>query len=202
MNTKTCILVTAIAGLASSAVAQESFSLSIVGMPTTVDLSGGSASFEFDVVGDASVGTHMLGGSFAIETNSNWVLDMSWSSASWDAFPTDGGDAGNGNYNQVIFGQLVIPGVPPFDVPAAGSELGSVIGTFSVTLYEINSGRIDFNIIEQSPFSLEVLDIDTGETYQSSSDTLTLNGASIIVPAPAGLALLGVSGLICGRRRR
>ena len=199
---KTCMMIVGVAGLASAASAQNTFSLSLFTAAPTVDTTGGEVTFDIDVVGDASIGTHMLGGAFALQSNSDLVVDMSWASASWDSFPTDGGYAGNGNYNQVIFGQLVIPGVPPFDVPAAGSELGSLIGTYSVTLAANAMGIIDFSLVPQDPFSLEVLDVDSGLLYRSSDGELVLEGVTIITPAPSALALLGVSGLVCARRRR
>ena len=194
--------IAAIAGLAAAASAQD-FSLSIVGAPMTVDTTGGSATFSFDVIGDSSFGTHMLGGSFAVQSDSALITSMSWASAEWDGFPTDGGYAGNGNYNAVIFGQLVIPGLPPFDVPAAGSELGSAIGTFTVEVAADSMGVIDFSLLAQTPFSLEVLDNAAGTTANSAQGTLSLNGASVnVIPAPSAMALLGLGGIVAGRRRR
>jgi len=201
-STLTIAAIALIAGTAAFASGQE-FSLSIVGLPLTVDTTSGPRTITFDVIGDASVGTHMLGGSFAVESNSGFITDMSWDSAAWDQFPTDGGYAGNGNYDQVIFGQLVIPGVPPFDVPGPGSELGGVIGTFSVTIGHFTCGTIDFNLVAQDPFTLEVVDVNTGKFYRSSDGNLALNGASIFVlPTPSTLAVAGLAAVITVRRRR
>ena len=198
---KNTLALAVVAGLATVASAQD-FSLSIVDAPIQVD-STVNTTFTFDVIGDASVGTHILGGSFAVESNSGLVTNMSWDPADWSQFDTDNGYAGNGNYNQVIFGQLVIVGVPPFDVPGPGSELGGVIGTFTVDIAANSAGTIDFSLLAQSPFSLEVVDVNTGETAQSVDGNLSLNGASInVVPAPSAMALLGLGGLVAGRRRR
>lgn len=194
---KNAVFVLAIAGLALTSSAQE-FSLSISGAPASF---GSTGTFTFDIIGDASVGTHMLGGSFALETNNPQISNIVWTPASWSAFNTDGGFAGNGNYNPVIFGQLVIPGVPPFDVPAPGSELGSVIGSFQITL-SFFIGIIELNLVAQSPFTLEVFDVSTGETFQSSPDNLTLNGATVFTPSPSTLGLFGMGGLVAARRRR
>ena len=198
---KNALTLIAIAGIASAASAQN-FSLSIVDAPTTV---AEGAVFSFDVIGDSDIGTHMLGGSFSMTSGSALISSMTWTPASWSAFNTDGGYAGNGDYNAVVFGQLVIAGVPPFDVPAAGSELGGVIGTFQVTLAATGSGLIDFALVGESPFSLESIDPTTGAGANSSQGTLTLNGASVqvgTVPAPSALALLGLGGIAAGRRRR
>jgi len=196
-NTLTLI---AIAGIASAASAQN-YSLSISGAPATV---AEGAVFSFDVIGDSDVGTHMLGGSFSMTSGSALIADMSWTPAAWSSFNTDGMYAGNGDYNAVVFGQLIIPGVPPFDQPAPGSELGGVIGTFQVTL-GAGSGVIDFALVGESPFSLETIDPTNGAGGNSSQGQLALNGASIqvgTVPAPSALALLGLGGIAAGRRRR
>jgi hypothetical protein len=122
---------------------------------------------------------------------------MTWSPAAWSAFNTDGGYAGNGNYNAVIFGQLVIPGIFP---PAAGSELGSAIGSFTVTVDGM--GVLNLDMTAGSPFSLEVVDANTGATANDAG-TVSLGGATInVVPAPSAMALLGLGGLVAGRRRR
>ncbi|MFG0244738.1 MAG: hypothetical protein ACF8MF_01635 [Phycisphaerales bacterium JB052] len=195
------VICAACAGMASVAAAQD-FSLLLVPTQATIECVEGST-FTLSVFGDASVGTHMLGGSFALDSNSASIASMTWTPASWSSFNTDNGYAGNGNYNQIIFGQLVIPGVPPFDVPAAGSELGGVIGSFQVTLGIPQPELLQFQLVEQSPFSLEVIDINTGETHRSSDGNLMLGSTSILIcPAPSTCALLGFTGLFGARRRR
>jgi hypothetical protein len=193
------IAIAAIAGFAAAASAQSSFSLSIVGAPMTVDTTMGAATFTVDVTGDSDFGTHILGGGFALSTGSSAnVTAMSWANAAWSAFNTDGGYDGAGNYNNVIFGQLVIPGIFP---PAAGSELGSVIGSFQITVE--GAGVLDLSLVAAAPFALEAVDSVSGATANSSNGSLTLGGASVnLVPAPSAMALLGLGGLAAGRRRR
>ena len=200
---KSSIALVAVAGFAAAASAQN-FSLSISGAPATVDATAG-ATITVDIIGDSDFGTHMLGGAFTMTSGSAMVDNMTWSAASWSSFNTDGGYAGGGDYGQVIFGQLVIPGVPPFDQPAPGSELGSAIGSFQIQIAAGSNGQLDLSLSAGSPFSLEVLDLATGATMQSSAGQLALNGASINVtsiPAPSAMALLGLGGLVAGRRRR
>ncbi|MAO24033.1 MAG: hypothetical protein CMJ25_25060 [Phycisphaerae bacterium] len=200
MNMSTIVCAT-FAGLASVAGAQD-FSLVLLPAVSTIECVEGST-FSIDVIGDASVGTHMLGGSFTLDTNSASIASMTWTPASWSSFNTDNGYAGNGNYNSVIFGQLVIPGVPPFDVPAAGSELGGLIGSFQVTLGVPQPELLQFQLVEQSPFSLEVVDINTGETHRSSDGNLMLGSASLLIcPAPSSCALFGFTVLFGARRRQ
>lgn len=194
---KVVILAAAIAGLASNASAQN-FSLSLVPSATSP---APSSSFTISVFGDADVGTHLLGGAFSIESNGECVQSMQWTPAAWSAFNTDGGYAGSGDYNTVIFGQLVIPGIFP---PAPGSENGSLIGSFLVQLDPgIGDFSITFNLVAGSPFTLETVNAVTGDTYQSSSGNLTLGSATVsVIPAPGVLSLLGLSGLAASRRRR
>lgn len=199
---KYAIATVTLAGFTIAAGAQD-FSLSIVAAGDPFS----GTTMTLDVIGDASVGTHMLGGGFALSIfeNNSLINNITWQAASWSQFNTDGGyDAGSGDYNQVIFGQLVIPGVPPFDVPAPGSEIGGLIGSFVVELdRELNLfDQLSFEFVAGSPFSLEVIDINAGQTFQSSQGNLAFNGFYINIPAPSSLALLGLGGLAASRRRR
>lgn len=195
---RSTVLCLAFAGLATGAMAQD-FSLSIVG-PTLV---AEGAVFTLDIIGNSSFGTHLAGGAFSLVTNSDIIDNITWTPAGWSAFNEDNGYAGNGNYNQVVFGQLLLP-FPGLDTPGVGSELGGAIGSFQITLAE-NSGdcAIDFALVAGSPFTLEAINIATFESMQDIDGTLTLNGLFIPgIPAPSSIALLGLGGLAVGRRRR
>ncbi|MEX0876862.1 MAG: hypothetical protein WD114_05335 [Phycisphaerales bacterium] len=201
---KKAITVCMLAGIATAASAQD-FSLSIIPAQATLDFSMGPVTFTIDVVGDASVGTHLLGGSYGLDTGmSGYVTDIVWIPPSWSSFNTDNGYSGDGNHNQVIFGQLVVPGVPPFDIPAPGSELGGLVGSFQVTVDGTldNDLFLNLDLTAQMPFSLEVVDVDSGEYFRSSDGNLTLNGASIFIPTPSTLGMFGLAGLVAARRRR
>ncbi len=193
----TACIVLASAGLVSSVSAQN-FSLTLV-PGSTIIVPGGS--FTLTVYGDADVGTHMLGGAFSLVSDGSCISSMQWHNAAWSVFNTDGGFAGSGDYNEVIFGQLVLPPVFP---PAAGSELGSAIGSFTVQLDPgIGDFLITFDLVAGSPFTLETVDATTGDTYRSSDGNLTLGSASVgLLPTPSTLAPFGLIGLIASRRRR
>ena len=188
----------AVAGLATVATAG-SPSLTIVPSSTMVDTSGGAVTVTMTVFGDANFGSHMLGGAFGVAGSGDTGLvgDMSWAAAAWSQFNTDGGYAGNGSYNTVVFGQLVLP---PVFLPGAGSENGGAIGSF--TLVIDGAGTVDFQLTAGSPFSLEGVDAATGAT-QNDGGNISLGSASITaVPAPSAMALLGLGGIVAGRRRR
>jgi hypothetical protein len=192
------IALAAIAGLATAATAG-GFSLTLVPSATSVDTSGGAASVTVTVFGNAGVGTHMLGGAFGIDGSGDTgaVTGMSWAAADWSLFNTDGGYAGNADYNNVVFGQLVIP--PAFP-PAPGSDLGMAIGSFTIT--GEGTGLVNFALTAGSPFTLEVVDNNTGAT-QNDGGAISLASVDIsFVPAPSAMALLGLGGLVAGRRRR
>jgi len=188
----------AFAGTASTAFAGVP-SLTIVPSSTWYDVSSGSATITATVYGDAGFGTHILGGAFGLEwshTGSTVLSDISWTPAAWSVFNTDPGYAGGNSYNQIVFGQLVIPGIFP---PAPGSENGSAIGSFTITL--IRQNIVDFQLIAGSPFTIEGVDDVTGATASNGSN-LVLGGMRIGIPTPGALSMLGLSGLLVSRRRR
>lgn len=199
---KNAITLVALAGLVSVASAQD-FSITMVGDGAAIT---DFATITIDVFADASVGTHILGGGFLVDATTSGfeILDMSWTAASWSQFNTDDGHLGDGNYDQVIVGQLVIPNVPPFDVPAPGSQVGGLLGSFQIDIGQLTGfWSIDLDLVATAPFALEVIDIDTGTSFQSSNGNLSLNGFHAeFIPAPSSLALLGLGGLAFGRRRR
>lgn len=195
---KKAILCVTMAGLASGVIAQD-FSLSIIGPSEVTE----GAVFTIEVIGGASVGTHMLGGGFSLVTNSSLIENITWNPALWSGFNEDNeGYLGNGNYGQVVFGQLLLP-IPGFDIPAAGSELGSAIGSFQITMVQFGLGAINFDLVAGSPFTLESVDVNAGlETYQDTEGTLTLNGHMVYGPTPSSVGLLAFGGLAASRRRR
>ncbi len=190
------VVFASVAGLAT-VVSAQSFAISMIPSSTTV---GDGGSFNLSIYGDADVGTHLLGGAFSLTSDSALIDSITWTNAAWSQFNTDNGYAGNGNYNQVIFGQLVIP---VFFPPAPNSELGSLIGDFQINVVADGVGFVDFQLIAGSPFTLETVDEITGQTFQSSTGNLTLGSASMFVyPTPGVLSGFAVYALVGTRRRR
>ena len=196
---KNTVLLIALAGLTTAASAED-FSLSMEG-PSVVD---GSSVFTIDIIGDSTFGTHMLGGTFGIVNSGDQVVtDMTWT-PSWSYFNTDHGHAGGGNYNQVVFGQLILPHPPPLGGPAPGSELGSSVGSFQITVdTDMEFWEIELGFVTYEPFTLEIFDNNSWATMNDTQGNLILNDITIrSVPAPSALALLGFGGLAASRRRR
>ncbi len=209
---RSAVLFLAIAGLSSAAIAQTG-SLSIVGVGPgdTIDTTGGAAAFTISVYGDADFGTAIAGGGYSLLADANlWsgsVTDMSVAVPDWAALGfQDDGHAGDGNYNGVIFGQLIFPPFIPAD-PASMLANGPVlISTFTVTVAQGTAGVIDWTIGGGvGPFIMEIFTDDggTGSFTQLTEAELNLGGISVLIfPTPSSLALLGLGGLVAGRRRR
>ena len=135
---KHALPIIAIAGLSFQATAQEEFSITFGDITGTVAT---GAVLSVEVFGDSTFGTHMMGGGFGVSavTNNFEVLDMSWANAQWSAFNTDNGHNGGGNYESVIFGQIISGGLPGWDIPAPDSALGNPIGTFQIEVGQLGS---------------------------------------------------------------
>jgi hypothetical protein len=141
----------------------------------------------------------MFGGTFGIQSDSTSIIDMQWQPAIWSVFNEDGGYAGNGNYNHVIFGQLL----PDFFPLPDSSLLGNPIGSFQVTIAADQFGLAEMSIVPGDPFTLQTYDRVSGLLYESSNGNLTLNGTTLtIVPAPGAASLLAFAGVVVARRRR
>ncbi len=196
------IIAMTLAGIAVSVSGHE-FSLIVSATATDIGLSG--TYVELNVYGDASVGTHMVGGAFSLSSDSSSITSMRWVPADWSMFNSDGGYAGNGNYNEVVFGQLLIPNAPPFDMPAPGSDLGNLIGTFMVNFLDPGSdGIIDFQLLAGNQFTLEVIDEHIGEFYNDLGNDLELGSFRLYAtPSPSSVALIAIAGgiMTCKRRR-
>ena len=202
---KNTVLLIALAGLTTAAMAED-FSLSIAGAPTTIDATNG-ATITIDIIGDSTHGEFLIGGSFSLVSGSDMISGISWTRRNW-FFGGDDGYAGNGNFSEITFQQIIFQS-DPFHL----SGLGSAIGSFQIQIAAGSFGAIDLSLIAGTPYTLETAfgnnqQPPVGGAFDFMNDTepgnnLILNGASInIVPAPSSLALLGLGGLAASRRRR
>ena len=199
---KNVITLAAVAGIASAAAAQ-SGSLSIVPSVSTID-SQVSTSFTLSVYGDADFGTAIAGGEFALSaTGGGMVNGMTGAAAAWGAgFQNDRGHTGHGNHAGLVFGQLIFPPVLP---PHADSLLAGgpvLLGVMTVSIDADSAGTINWSTAAgQGSFVLEIYNDADGSFTQltaTNAGTASVN----VVPAPSAMALLGLGGLVAGRRRR
>lgn len=171
-----------------------------------------SGSFTVSVYGDADVGTHYRGGAFGLQVTSldgtGSVTDIAWDLTlgfPFFNFP-DLGYAGGGTYTGLAFGYLV----GPCDIfPCPPFELGERIGYFTIEVDPsvMSTYQIDLvagpDVDPTFPFSLETVDIPSGQAWNDSSGTLTLSGATVsIVPAPPVVWALTLSSLPLLKRTR
>ncbi|PCI10802.1 hypothetical protein COB72_02505 [bacterium] len=203
---KNTVTLIAFAGIASIATAQ-SGSFSIVPSALTVDSSGGASTITLAVYGDADFGTAISGGGFSLTANggAGIVSGMTAAVAPWGALGfMDLGDAGDGNYNGMIFGQLIFP---PFIPAAADSMLANgavLLGNFTVTIAADSAGVIDWSTAGGvGDFDMEIFTDDGAAGAFTQLSGVSAGSASVtVVPAPSALALLGLGGIAAGRRRR
>jgi MYXO-CTERM domain-containing protein len=201
---KTTLGLIAVAGLASAAVAGGP-SLSIVPSATMID-STTTTSFTLSVFADAA-GTAVAGGEFALNASGDGAIvsDMVGAAAAWGALgEQDNGYGGNGNYNGLIFGQLIFP---PFIPAADDSLLGAgpvLLGTVTVTIDANSAGVIDWSTAAGGgAFILEIFTDDGADGVFDQFTSVAHGSATVTVtPAPSAMALLGLGGLVAGRRRR
>lgn len=218
------VLLTAMAGLASVAAAQSgslmsthaalpqvgagvnSGSFSIVASTATVDWTV-DGNFTIDLYGDANFGTHIAGGTVSIGATQSpgFVQGMSGASVAWAAGgETDHGYDGNGGYAGLVFGQIIIPDFNLNPDPDSALANGPVLlASFQVQITS-GVGQVDWTTAAFGDnFGLEIYDEDSGEFTRLFDGDMNYGSASVqVVPAPSSLALLGLGGLVAGRRRR
>ena len=202
---KKSIVLAAVAGIASGAAAQTA-SLSIVASQATIDTTMTTV-LTLDIYADSSIGTHITGAAFTINGfGSSLVTDMTASGAAWGGLGfEDQGHDGNGS-SGMIMGQIVfLPFIPPSVESALGNGsvyIGSFVVNLAVDTYLDYEWTLGGGI---GTFALEVIDVNTnpgGSTYTQITDVDFGSLRVSVVPAPSALGLLGLGGLIAGRRRR
>ncbi|MBL4809752.1 MAG: PEP-CTERM sorting domain-containing protein [Phycisphaerales bacterium] len=203
---KNTIAIAAIAGIASAAAAQN-VTLNIVASQTLVN-SNTTSMITLSVYGSADFGTHVAGGGFSLSAagGAGVIGAMDGTAEAWGGIgENDIGDGGDGNYTGIVFGQLI---APPFFPPAPESDFSAgetLLVTFTVQIIAGSSGVIDWSTAI-APVGggviLNIFDAGDGSLTDVFSATFGSTGAVTVVPAPSAMALLGLGGLVAGRRRR
>lgn len=192
-----------VCGLASAAAAQ-SGSFSILPSVSTINIFG-SSSFTLAVFASADFGTNIAGGEFGISATgaTNNISGMTGVAEAWGGLgELDRGYDGDGGHNGLVFGQLIFP---PFVPPSAESALGNgavLVATMTVSVEPDFCGFVTFTTINgQGPFALEVFD-SADNSFTQLTDVGAGTATVGLLPAPSSLGLLGIAGLVAGRRRR
>ena len=209
---KNTIVLAAVAGIASAAAAQNG-SLSIIPSVTTID-STVSTSFTIAIYASADFGTHIAGGAFGLSNagGAGIVTDMTVDVVAWASAGTTSTDRGHnadGDYEGLVFGQPILP-FPPFNLfPDAASSLaggGVLIANFAVTIAAGSEGVIDWSTRADTIATFVLSIYNEADLSQANIDNGNFAGhgsAQVnVVPAPSAMALLGLGGLVAGRRRR
>lgn len=208
---KNAIALAAVAGIASAAAAQ-SASLSIVASQSVVD-STMTSSITLSVYGDADFGTHITGAAFTLNAagGAGVVDGISQDSvAAWGALGQDDfGDAGDGNHAGTIMGQVTFL---PFIQPDAASALGNgpvLLAQFTVNIAALSAGTVDWTVGGGiGTFAIEIIDVNANPGGNPPGEITGVADANFgsarveVVPAPSAMAVLGLGGLVAGRRRR
>ena len=194
---KNAIAIAAIAGLASAATAQ-SLSVNIdfgatsinVGETTTVTMTA-----DFTGTGTAymSVANFSLVGDNGLATASGVALG-GWNMAALGAATGSADGAGISGIKiqqQALFGAV--------DTTASGL----LIASWTVTADA--AGVLSYSGVDGAPFSFGINDADNSFGSPVSYDVSVIGGERLTitaVPAPSAMALLGLGGMVAGRRRR
>jgi MYXO-CTERM domain-containing protein len=100
----------------------------------------------------------------------------------------------------------------PFIQPDAASALGSgpvYIGSFNVDIVANSAGIVDWTVAGGiGTFALELIDVNANPGQNPPGEVFSLADIDFgsarveVVPAPSAMAVLGLGGLVAGRRRR
>lgn len=182
------IAITAIAGLAAAASAQ---SLSVHFAATASEINvGDSVNWSVQVTATGYGSTAYLGGFVG----------------SFDASDSSLGDAGNwvsnfaGNATTPLFDGASITTINSFNSALLGSDDQALVEGFAWSVTAANEGILDYASSGTWSFFGNDGIFTLPDEFDAQTASVTSDRVSI-VPAPGALALLGLGGLVAGRRR-
>lgn len=225
MKTRAILALTAVAGLAGVANAQETAQY-IIGVSSATVAPGGSVDVSVSVLYTPGLGGtavwNTLGGTGQIGTVAGFSLAVfnlmsnpaagvsgSWSNIAFNPlfsiFSTPGTIAGNNVNNANIgtgFG-------PPLSAPVNGSPLALWTGTWTASAASgVGAVGLITDALQGSPAHPNTVHVWLGSTVigqftvEDAWGVTDGQGSFSVIPAPASLALLGLGGLVAARRRR
>lgn len=192
---KNAIAIAAIAGLATAAVADLTVNIDFgatsieVGETTTATM---TASFTGTGTPYMSVANFSVVGDDNLATASGVTLG-GWHMAALGAATGSAAGAGISTIKlqqQALFGAVDT------------TSTGLLIASWTVTADA--EGVLTYSGVDGAPFSFGVNDADNsfGSPTQYGVDVISSGSLNIVVPSPSAMALLGLGGVVAGRRRR
>lgn len=177
----------------------------------TTDIGFAGATFEqIDLAGANASDT--FGGASGGAGSPSYVKRTQGVAETWSLQAGSGASAGGLKIDNVTptsrtnFGQLpkVLPGGipnPSFDAanPLVVFEMDSIAGSFGRTI-TISSTWTRLGTPASNEF--KVFTTETGTNKKPTSEATRMDATVEIIPAPSSIALLGLGGLVAGRRRR
>jgi len=202
------VVVFAAASVISTASAQTA-TFSIVPSQTVVNTTV-ATSFTLSVFGSASFGTHIEGTVFDLLTAGplgNGITNITPTFPAWSTASSWGGHIGNGELVGYTAGQVIFP---PNFLPHPDTDFRTnpvLLGVFELDVAAGSSGTVNWMTSGgvSGNGEMRVYDEVTGTTMQfiTGGPAVIAGSASVtFVPAPSSLGVLGVGGLVVGRRRR
>ena len=217
---KNAIPIAAVAGLASAAAAQ---TLELTPSSSTVNTSGGATfTIALSAVDFESLGANILNsdgislrnngpaGLIAQADGSETAVDVTYTvDPLFDGSPVFppvfGWDPATQEFEGTSWGWNPFAG-PPAD--SGGNSVATandpLLGFYTVSVADGAVGTLDFSQFQRDPNTFLISTTTTGfdiTEYQASD--VTFGTATVnLVPAPSALALVGLGGLVAGRRRR
>ena len=191
---KNTIAIAAVAGIAAAAAAQSVATYTIV---PSADMIGPGGSVTFEVFGQADAG--QVGNESGIN-GVNLSVEISGGSVQFAGIAS----------NAEVFGQTnTAADAEGFDISFssnsfAGNNFSSGLALFSFTVdHDGSSSSIDIST-SQGTISLFAAATGLPGAFQPSVayDAINFGSASVAVPAPGAMAVLGLGGLAAARRRR
>lgn len=105
----------------------------------------------------------------------------------------------NGTFSM---GNTVIAGITPLSLSQTDQNDGGWYGLYSFNFIPTSNGRVDVSFDADPQTGNRFGFFTDGDPVPVTSPVATSDSANILIPAPGAMALLGLGGVIAGRRRR
>ncbi len=194
MNVLAIVAATGLVSAASAAIYSVDFDIENFGG----DAAGVIINFDFDL--EAIAGAQIASVNWiSIELSHSWGADITFSVSNADGTfdMLDGDQGGDGNFGD---GGSLLSGTSTYTFFSGGTANGLLSGGLDLP---IAGGDYDANSWVNGPFGSGMWNIFLEDDYMLDDGAVgTIAIDYNVVPAPSALALLGLGGIVAGRRRR